>query len=85
MLFFPATEEEIVIALKEIAEEIDRKHGHGVSTCHNKTGPEVTKLFPCSTQLTMKFYLLVNSKLLINTVVFSLNLAECESFYDYES
>ena len=40
--------------------------------------------FSCSTQLSMKFYLLINSKLLISTVVFLLSLAECEIFYAYE-
>ena len=28
-----------------------------------KTGPEVIKLFSCSTQLSMKFYLLINVKM----------------------
>ena len=32
----------------------------------------------------MKFYLVINSKLLISTVVFLLILAECEIFYAYE-
>ena len=27
------------------------------------TGPEVIKLFPCSTQLSMKFFLLINVKM----------------------
>ena len=50
-------------------------------------GPEVIKLFSCSTQLSMKFYLLINSKLLISTVVFLLSLAEYEIFsaYEYEN
>ena len=39
------------------------------------SGPDVIKLFPHSTQLSMKFYLLINNKLLINTVVFLLSLA----------
>ena len=29
-----------------------------------KSGPEVIKLFPCSTQLSMKFFLLINVKML---------------------
>ena len=35
-------------------------------TCHEyhmKPGPEVIKLFPCSTQLSMKFFLLINVKM----------------------
>ena len=28
-----------------------------------KPGPEVIKLFPCSTQLSMKFFLLINVKM----------------------
>ena len=40
---------------------------------------------PGSTQLSMKIYLLINSKLLISTVVFLLNLDECEIFYAYNS
>ena len=47
-------------------------------------GPEVIKLYPCSTQLSMKFYLLLNSQFLINTIVFLLSLAEFEIFYAYE-
>ena len=31
-----------------------------------------------------KFYVLINSKLLLSVVVFSLSLAECEIFYAYE-
>ena len=48
--------------------------------------PKVIKLFSCSTQLSMKFYLLihVNSKLPISTVVFLFSLAEYEIFYAYE-
>ena len=30
---------------------------------HSQTGPEVTKLFSCSTQLSMKFILLINLKI----------------------
>ena len=50
-------------------------------------GPEVIKLLPCSTQLSMEFYLLINSKLLISTVIFLLSLAEYEIFsaYEYEN
>ena len=29
----------------------------------SKPGPEVIKLFPCSTQLSMKFFLLINVKM----------------------
>ena len=50
----------------------------------NITGPEVITLVPCSTQLSMKFYMLINGKLLISPVVFLLNSAECEIFYAYE-
>ena len=34
------------------------------SACQNiKPGPEVIKLFPCSTQLSMKFFLLINVRM----------------------
>ena len=54
---------------------------------NKRLGPEVIKLFSCSTQLSMKFYLLMNSKLQISTVVFLLNLAEYVIFsaYEYEN
>ena len=47
-------------------------------------GFKVIQLCSCSTQLSMKFYLLINSKLQISTVVFLLSLAECEIFHAYE-
>ena len=50
----------------------------------DQPGPKVIKLFPFSTQLSMKFYLLINTKLLISTVVLLLSLAECKTFYAYE-
>ena len=31
--------------------------------CKGSTGPEVIKLFSCSTQLSMKFFLLINVKM----------------------
>ena len=43
-------------------------------------GPEVIKLFSCSTQLSMKFVLLTNLKLLKIAHLFLLNIAEHESF-----
>ena len=50
-------------------------------------GPKVIKHFPYSTQLSMEFYLLINIKLLISTVIFLLSLAECEIFcaHEYEN
>ena len=44
------------------------------------SGPEVIKLFSCSTQLTMKFVLLINLKLLIIPFFFLLNIAEHDIF-----
>ena len=41
-------------------------------------GPEVIKLFSCSTQLSMKFALLINLKLLTIANSFLLNIAEHE-------
>ena len=38
-------------------------------------GPEVTKLFPCSTQLSMKFQLLIKTKILTNKEVSCLSLS----------
>ena len=43
-------------------------------------GPEVIKLFSCSTQLSMKFFMLVNLKLLTMPIFFLLNIAEHENF-----
>ena len=34
-----------------------------VSLSQTKNGPEIIKLFPCSTQLSMKFFLLINVKM----------------------
>ena len=44
-----------------------------------RSGPEVIKLFSCSTQLSMKF-VLINLKLLIIANSFLLNIAEHENF-----
>ena len=44
------------------------------------TGPEVMKLFSCSTQLSMKFVLLINLKFLTIPNSFLLNIAEHEIF-----
>ena len=35
----------------------------GKVSTHSKPGPEVIKLFLCSTQLSMKFFLLINVKM----------------------
>ena len=43
-------------------------------------GPEVIKLFSCSTQLSMKLALLINLKLLIIGNSLLLNIAEHENF-----
>ena len=43
-------------------------------------GPKVVKLFSCSTQLSMKFVLLINLKLLTNANSFLLNIADHEKF-----
>ena len=43
-------------------------------------GPEVIKLFSCSAQLSMKFVLLLNLKLLTIADSFLLNLAKHEHF-----
>ena len=43
-------------------------------------GPKVIKLFPCSTQLSMEFYLLINSILLISTVIFLFSLTRYYKF-----
>ena len=44
------------------------------------SGPEVIKPFSCSTQLSMKFVLLINLKLLSIPNTFLLNMAEHENF-----
>ena len=46
----------------------------------SKQGPEVIKLFSCSTQLRMKFVLLINLKSLTIANAFLLNIAEHEIF-----
>ena len=43
-------------------------------------GPEVIKLFPCSTQLSRKFFMLINLNLLTNANSFLLNIADHEIF-----
>ena len=43
-------------------------------------GPEVIKLFSCPTQLSMKFFLQINCKLLTISNSFLLNIAEHENF-----
>ena len=45
-----------------------------------EAGPEVIKPFSCSTQLSMKFVLLINLNLLIIANSFLLNIAEHENF-----
>ena len=52
-----------------------------------QSGPEVIKLFSCSTQLSMKFVLLINFKLLTIANSFLLNIGEYERFsaYKYEN
>ena len=45
-----------------------------------QSGPEVIKLFSCSTQLSMKSVLLINHKLIIIKNSFLLNIAEHENF-----
>ena len=44
------------------------------------SGPKVIKLFSCSTQISMKFVLLINPKLLTILNSFLLNIAEHENF-----
>ena len=43
------------------------------------SGPKVIKLFSCSTQLSMKFFMLINLKLLTMPNSFLLNIAEHEN------
>ena len=45
-----------------------------------QTGPKVIKHFSCSTQLSMKFFMLINFKLLTIAHSFLLNVAEHENF-----
>ena len=47
------------------------------------TGPEVIKLFSCSSQLSMKCFKLINLKLLTMPNTFLLNIAEYENFSTY--
>ena len=49
------------------------------SKMRNQPGPEVIKRFSCSTQLSMKFVLLINLKLLTIANSFFLNIAEREN------
>ena len=41
------------------------------------SGPEVIKLFSCSTQLSMKFQLLIKSKILTNKEVYCFKSLRC--------
>ena len=54
-----------------------------------QSNPEVIKLFSCSTQLSMKFFMLINLKLRVLSMPnsFLLNIAEHENFsaYKYEN
>ena len=45
-----------------------------------RSGPEIIKLFSCSTQLSMKFFMLIVLKLLTTANSFLLNIAEHENF-----
>ena len=45
-----------------------------------KPGPEVIKLFSCSTQMSMKVFVLINLKLLTMPNSFLLNIAGHENF-----
>ena len=47
---------------------------------HINPGPEVIKLFSCSTQLSIKFFLVINLKLLTIANSFLLNIVEHEIF-----
>ena len=51
-----------------------------VQVSKSNSGSEVIKLFSCSTQVSMKFYLLLNLKLLTNANSFLLNNANHEIF-----
>ena len=44
--------------------------------CEKSQGPEVIELFLCSTQLSMKFQLLINTKIASNEGNFVLKLSE---------
>ena len=67
--------------LDNILAECHGKPLHAVITLNKGTpGPEVIKLFSCSTQLSMKFVLLINLKLLTIANSFLLNIAEHETF-----
>ena len=59
---------------------IIRKHDFYAHADSEWPGPEIIKLFSCSTQLSMKFPLLINLRLLIIVNSFLLNLAEHENF-----
>ena len=48
----------------------------GQTECAHRSGPEVIKLFSCSTQLSMKFHLVIKIKNTNNKTFFKLNSAE---------
>ena len=58
--------------------EIPVLNAHSIDP--GQSGREVIKLFSCSTQLSMKFVLLINLKLLIIANSFLQNIAEYENF-----
>ena len=62
---------------KQFISNIPRIH---TAKIHASSGPKVIKLFSCSTQLSMKFVLLINFKLQTIAKSFLLNVAEHENF-----
>ena len=61
---------------------MDRPQSHW--RLNSKPGPEVIKLFSCSTQLSIKCDLLINLKLLTIANYFLLKTAEHEDFFAYK-
>ena len=61
-----------MLATRAGIQEIACQNSKQERLLHNKSGPEVIKLFPCSTQLSMKFQLLIKTKLPTNDEVYCL-------------
>ena len=84
--FFPLFLSSLLLALVSFLPFSGRQHDDTQGlTCHQtriqtKSGLEFIKCFSCSTQLSMKFFMLINLKLLAIANSFLPNIAEHENF-----
>ena len=77
------TESDMIILKHPTGQAINASdfRSQGFKYCDRlNSGPKVIKLFSCSTQLSMTFFMLINLKLLTMPSSFLLNIAEHENF-----